>query len=315
LRSILSINLLEALVVFCITLVSFYVTLTVTPRSTIDITPNSTPKKIITHLTKQGYALNPIDAFLLSSIGTLKQGEVRLKQKPITKLDFLYQLTQAKTPLFKVTLIPGETTTLFLEEVSDILEINATKLQNAYNIYAPFPEASIVAETYLLPKKMNEVKCIKFLLKESHQVYHKLATKYFGEYNEKEWLRVLIIASIIQKEAANNKEMPLVSSVIYNRLKKGMRLQMDGTLNYGQYSHRKVTPQQIKEDESPFNTYKHKGLPPSPIGAVSDHAIDAAIHPAQTDYLFFMKNNQGTHDFTKTFRAHRKNVKKAQSRP
>jgi len=106
--------------------------------------------------------------------------------------------------------------------------------------------------------------------------------------------------------------MPLVSSVIYNRLSKGMALQMDGTLNYGVYSHIKVTPERIQNDSSRFNTYKYKGLPPSPIGAVSFDALKAAMKPAKTEYLYFMKNAQGKHDFTQSFDAHRQNVKKAQ---
>ncbi|NOR56369.1 MAG: aminodeoxychorismate lyase, partial [Sulfurovum sp.] len=116
---------------------------------------------------------------------------------------------------------------------------------------------------------------------------------------------------IIQKEAASEEEMPLVSSVIYNRLNKGMRLQMDGTLNYGKYSHMKVTPERIKNDETKFNTYKHKGLPSSPIGAVSLSAILAAIKPAKTDYLYFMKNKEGVHDFSKSYKTHRKNIRNA----
>jgi UPF0755 protein len=86
---------------------------------------------------------------------------------------------------------------------------------------------------------------------------------------------------------------------------------MDGTLNYGKYSHIKVTPERIKKDKSSFNTYRFKGLPPSPIGAVSLSAIKAAVTPAKTDYLYFMKNKEGMHDFSKSFRAHRKNINKA----
>jgi UPF0755 protein len=72
-----------------------------------------------------------------------------------------------------------------------------------------------------------------------------------------------------------------------------------------------VTPERIKNDESSFNTYKHKGLPPSPIGSVSIAAIRAAIRPAKTTHLYFMKNKEGTHDFSDSFKAHRKNIKKA----
>jgi len=93
-----------------------------------------------------------------------------------------------------------------------------------------------------------------------------------------------------------------------------MRLQMDGTLNYGKYSHIKVTHDRIKTDMSSFNTYKHKGLPSSPIGSVSKDAINAAIHPAKTNYLYFMRNKQGVHDFTDTYTKHRKNIKKVKTK-
>ena len=81
-----------------------------------------------------------------------------------------------------------------------------------------------------------------------------LSIKLFGKYDEKKWFRYVAIASVIQKESANTEEMPLVSSVVYNRIKKGMRLQMDGTLNYGKFSHTRVTPKRIREDKSVYNT-------------------------------------------------------------
>lgn len=243
-------------------------------------------------------------------MGKITQGELRFKKPYINRIDFLYHLTKAKVPLHKITLIPGETTEIFLDIVAKKIEVNATKLLDAYHTHAKYPEAGISADTYLVPKKMNEEKLIKFLLASSERHYKKLSTKYYGDYNQTKWHKALIIASIIQKEAANNKEMPLVASVIYNRLKKNMRLQMDGTLNYGKYSHIKVTPERIRNDKSSYNTYKHKGLPPTAIGAVSTHAIDAAINPAKTNYLYFMRNKDGVHDFTDTFKKHRKNIRK-----
>lgn len=191
------------------------------------------------------------------------------------------------------------------------LDINKTKLIQAYKAQARYPEASISADTYFIPKKMNEANLIKFLLESSENTYKKLSKKYYEDYNTTQWHKILTIASIIQKEAASNKEMPLIASVIYNRLKKNMRLQMDGTLNYGKYSHIKVTPKRIKTDTSTFNTYKHRGLPSSPIGSVSISALKAAIKPAKSSYLYFMRNKNGVHDFSTTFKKHRKNIKKA----
>ena len=150
-----------------------------------------------------------------------------------------------------------------------------------------------------------------FLITHSEEKYREISKKVYGTYSQKQWLNILTVASIVQKEAANAKEMPIVASVIYNRLKKGMPLQMDGTLNYGRFSHLKVTPERIKNDTTRFNTYKYKGLPPSPIGSVSLDALKAAMKPAKTDYLYFMKNAQGVHDFTKSYKAHRRNIQKA----
>jgi UPF0755 protein len=138
-----------------------------------------------------------------------------------------------------------------------------------------------------------------------------LSKKIFGVYNEEKWFRYVTIASIIQKESANNEEMPIVSSVIYNRLKKGMKLQMDGTLNYGKYSHIRITAKRIREDNSTYNTYIHSGIPAAPVCNVSREAIMAAIFPAKTDYLYFMKSKKGTHDFACNYSTHLRNIKRA----
>ena len=284
------------------------------------IAQGSTSKSIIAQLNKSGYDMGYVDYFMLSTLRknrqyTLKESEVKFNSPSLNRMDFLYKLTRAMTPiikvdLFKITLIPGETKEIFLTQVAKKLDVNETKLFEAYNIYAKYPEAAIFSDTYLVPKQMNEEKLMKFLLVSSERTYSKLSIQAFDDYNQSRWHRILTIASIIQKEAANNKEMPLVASVIYNRLKKNMRLQMDGTLNYGKYSHIKVTPERIKNDLSSFNTYKHRGLPDSPIGSVGKHAIKAAISPAKTDYLYFMRNKKGVHDFTNTFKKHRKNIRK-----
>jgi len=255
--------------------------------------------------------LSKIDAYILRLIGTPKSGWVYIGENELNRIDFLYKLTNAKAMIHKVTLIPGETSELFFDALSEKLQLDKTKLEKYYQEFSFYPEAGIYADTYHVPYGIKEKHLIHFLVRESEKKYKSISEKIYGNYNQKQWGKVLIIASIIQKEAASNKEMPLVSSVIYNRLKKGMRLQMDGTLNYGKYSHIKVTPERIRTDKSTFNTYKHKGLPPSPIGAVSLSAITAAIKPAKTDYLYFMKNDKGVHDFAKTFKKHRKNIRKA----
>jgi UPF0755 protein len=301
---------IENLFLLSVMALLFYISLPVKSDKTIHIPPHSNSESIITQLALEGYNVGKIDAMILSKFPSLPSGDVRFKSPYLSRLDFLHQLTKARPPLLKLMLIPGETKEIFFQQVAQTLEVNQTKLLDAYTQLSSYPEAGIMADTYLAPKKMNERNLIKFLLRSSTRRYKKMAMKQFNDYNTTQWKEVLTVASIIQKEAANTKEMPLIASVIYNRLKKKMRLQMDGTLNYGIYSHVKVTPKRIKEDNSTFNTYKHKGLPSSPIGAVSRHAIEAALHPKKSDFLYFMRNKEGVHDFTSTFKKHRKNIEK-----
>lgn len=294
----------------CIISLAFYTTLPVKTTQTLYI-PKGSISSIITHLTQKGYALSKLDVYLLKALGTPKSGWIYIGENELNRIDFLYKLTNAKAMIHKITLIPGETSDIFFDTLVEELSLEKEKLQHYYREFSNYPEAGIYADTYHVPFGIEEKHLIHFLVRESEKKYQNISEKIYGMYDQKQWHRILTIASIIQKEAANEKEMSLVSSVIHNRLKKGMRLQMDGTLNYGKYSHVKVTPERIRMDESSFNTYKHKGLPPSPIGAVSLSAITAAIKPAKTDYLYFMKNKEGRHDFSKSFKRHRQNINKA----
>ena len=275
--------------------------------------PPGSVSNIITQLSKKGYALTPIDTYLLVMMGKPQSGWITIGSTQLNRIDFLHKLVTAKAQMVEVTLIPGETTTIFLEETARQLKLNRDKLQHYFDRYSSYKEAGIYANTYYVPFGIREKHLILFLTSQTDKKYRALSEKIYGTYDVKNWNRLLTIASIIQKEAASSEEMPLIASVIYNRLKKRMALQMDGSLNYGAYSHSKITPERIRSDRTRFNTYKYKGLPPYPVCAVSIDAIKAAIKPAKSDYLYFMKNSRGSHDFSKTFKEHRKNVEKARS--
>jgi UPF0755 protein len=115
---------------------------------------------------------------------------------------------------------------------------------------------------------------------------------------------VMTIASIVEWETATKSEARTISSVYHNRLRKRMLLQADPTVSYALgkgpsrlfYSDLKV--------DSPYNTYKYTGLPPGPINNPGRHSIDAALHPEQTGYLFFVSQGDGTHAFTTKFSDH-----------
>lgn len=273
--------------------------------------PQGSINQIITHLSKNGFEVNKLDSLLLRLIGSPQSGWIDIGETYSTKADFLYKLTTAKAPLVSVTLVPGETSYIFLKQLAETLHLSHELLQIQYTQQAPIAEGAFVPNTYHIPVGITEKELVRILLKHSSTQMQKFSQKVFGTYNPKKWFRYVAIASIIEKESADKSEMPLVSSVIYNRLKKGMRLQMDGTLNYGKYSHIKVTPQRIREDTSSYNTYKYRGVPEIPVCNVSFDALRAAIFPAETDYLYFMKSKSGKHDFSCNYSTHLTNIKRA----
>jgi UPF0755 protein len=121
------------------------------------------------------------------------------------------------------------------------------------------------------------------------------------------------IASIIQREAAGKKDMNLISGVIWNRLFKGMSLDMDATLQYAKGDEENWWPVVHGSDKnivSPFNTYKNKGLPPTAIANPSVDAIKAALNPEKTNCIFYLHDNSRNIHCTATYAAHKANVQR-----
>ena len=118
----------------------------------------------------------------------------------------------------------------------------------------------------------------------------------------------LILASLIDKEAGQGQEKYLVSSVFYNRLKIGMPLQTDPTVLYAKGLETRSDPKNITKDDllkdNIYNTYRQRGLPPTPIACPSREAIHAAMHPADTKYLYFVASGAGRSKFSETLGEH-----------
>lgn len=317
------INILSILLdgVFLIILAIFFylglpiTSITSTPiTSAVVVVPQGSISAIITQLGKNGWDITQFDRHILRLLGTPQSGVIDIgyavHNGVITKGDFLYALTSAKAAQESVTLIPGETLHFFIIDIGVQLDLNEDKLLESYLRYAPYEEGVILPNTYKIHANATEDSLMRSLIQQSLAIHEDLARKYLGRYEQDEWFRHIAMASIIQKEAANTQEMPIIAAVIYNRLKLNMPLQMDGSLNYGKYSHSKVTPERIRNDSSPFNTYRNKGIPPIPVGSASIEAIKAVFEPAQVDYLYFVRNKNGTHSFSKTFKEHRENFDK-----
>ncbi|MEU1228256.1 endolytic transglycosylase MltG [Streptomyces sp. NPDC005828] len=118
----------------------------------------------------------------------------------------------------------------------------------------------------------------------------------------------VIAASIVQAEADNPEDMAKVARVVHNRLARGMALQMDSTLHYALGRSTVDTSEEDTKSRSPYNTYAHKGLPPTPIGNPGDEALDAVIRPADGDWLYFVTVAPGDTRFTADYATHQANV-------
>ena len=119
----------------------------------------------------------------------------------------------------------------------------------------------------------------------------------------------LILSSIIQSETSNLNDSRLVASVFINRLEKNMKLQSDVTLAYGfNINGQKITKNMLKSD-NPFNTYYHKGLPPTPISYPGENALNSLKFVKKTDFYYFVSNGRGGHRFSETYSLHKKNIK------
>ncbi len=125
--------------------------------------------------------------------------------------------------------------------------------------------------------------------------------------------QAITLASMIEKETGAQEERPMISSVFHNRLKKRMRLQSDPTTIYGIWERYQGNLRKTDLlEKTPYNTYTIPALPAGPISNPGREAIRAALFPAESDYLFFVSHNDGTHEFTTTFGDHSKAVQKFQ---
>jgi UPF0755 protein len=140
----------------------------------------------------------------------------------------------------------------------------------------------------------------------------KVISEYEGEMAERSYTphELLTIASLIEEEATEKLERDQIASVFYNRLDTGMPLQTDPTVLYAQGEHKDKVLYKDLEIDDPYNTYKYKGLTPGPIANAGTVSIEAALHPAETDFLYFLATASGDVLFSKTLEEH--NAKKAE---
>lgn len=217
------------------------------------------------------------------------------------------KLSSGKVYLRKVTFPEGLTST----EIAKIL--HKENFLSKDEFAAP-DEGSILPETYAYMRGDSPEKIIKQAQKAMQNVLEQAWQERDQNLPLQSKEELLILASIVEKETGIGMERAQVASVFVNRLRLGMLLQTDPTVIYALTNgkedlNRPLTRKDLSID-SPYNTYKYAGLPPTPICNPGKDAIYAAAHPSETPYLYFVASGNGGHNFATTLSEHNENVRK-----
>jgi UPF0755 protein len=196
---------------------------------------------------------------------------------------------------------------LFIDSVSFLHEIKNRKLLESLGIHESSFEGYLLPQEYDLYERSSSQEIIGILYKRfknfiTDSLKEEIAQRNYNLHS------ILTMASIVNGETNKKDEMARIAGVYYNRLKIGMKLQADPTIQYLQpYGSKRLTFEDLKIN-SPYNTYKYSGLPPGPIDNPGKNAIIAAVYPEKHHYLYFVADGKGGHKFARTFTEHLKNV-------
>jgi UPF0755 protein len=219
-----------------------------------------------------------------------------------------------ETQIFKVTIPEGLTLNQMAQLRNDpdafMAAVQSLDLFNHFGISARTAEGFLMPNTYFFFQEPTDPELVQRMADQFNKDFDALIERY-PEQAGTDKVLILTVASLVEEEARLDEERALVAAVIYNRLSKKMHLEMDSTLQYilGKYGQRLLN--EDKEVDSPYNTYKNRGLPPGPISNPGAKSIEAAMNPADADYLFFVSNADGkSHTFSTTLREHNAAVAK-----
>jgi len=293
------------------------------PTTPYDFTvrPGSGLKAVARQLSADGVLEEPESLWILGRIigaGRIQAGTYRLDH-PITPLDLIGKMVRGEVLYEEMLFVEGTTLRQWLSQLAVQPGVKQTiagkpepDIRSLMGEAGPL-EGWFFPDTYRFAPGTSDLD----VLKRAHAVMKKrladdweardpslaLATPYDA----------LILASIVEKETAKDSERPMIASVFLNRLKRSMRLQTDPTVIYGLgerydgHIHKRDL-----SDDTPWNTYTRDGLPPTPIAMPGEAAIQAALHPATTEYLYFVARGDGSHEFSRTLEEHNRAVAKYQ---
>lgn len=249
----------------------------------------------------------------------IKAGQYKLSSTLSTP-QIIMELVDGKLAVQSVTIPEGLTTV----QIADLLaekklatrdSFIATVANQAfgYSFLNNLPQGEKRLEGYLFPDTYyfnngeSEKEIIETMLGRFDREISELGYAALAERNGITLHDAVIIASLVEREAREDEERPVIAGVIYNRLKISMPLQIDATIQYALGENKPQILYKDLEVASPYNTYKHHGLPPGPIAMPGKASLLAAVNPADTDYLYYVAKPDGFHAFATTLAQHNVN--------
>lgn len=290
-------------------------------QSVIDVKPGTSFAAVTQELSERGFLEHPHwlrwYGRLTGKASRIKAGEYRIKAGTSPR-ELLEELIGGQVYLHSLTIIEGWRFTDLLEALKQSDALTQTIGDAKWELIAdkigatePHPEGLFLPETYRFPKGTSDVELLARAYRHLQEVLDQEWQKRTVTDVFKEPYEALILASIIEKETARTDERERISGVFVRRLQKGMRLQTDPTVIYGlgEAFDGNLRRRDLRAD-TPYNTYRRSGLPPTPIALAGRAAIRAALNPANGTELYFVATGlgDGSHRFSETREEHERAV-------
>ncbi len=268
-------------------------------------------KEIASKLEEAKLIKNRIIFFLYTRIGKfegkIQAGDFRLNPSMGVE-EIARNLTHGTLDVW-ITVTEGKRAT----EIAEILKEKIPTYNSSWINILVSNEGYLFPDTYLISKDTNIKIVIDRMRNNFEQKYSEINT-----HNSKlAKAQVVVLASLIEREAITNAEKPIIAGILLNRLNAGIALQVDATIQYAKGQNivtkkwwEPVTVQEYKNVISPYNTYLQPGLPPGPISNPGLEALHAAANPSNTDYFYYMHDKNGKIRYAKTLREHNENIQK-----
>lgn len=290
----------------------------------VEIKPGMTLKQVAHFLADKELLSEPstfmLYTYLQGEQNHIQAGEYRFSPS-MPPRDILEALTSGMAVLYTVTIPEGYRIT----DIAGLLEakglvdkpafIEATRnreLLESLHIPSGSLEGYLYPETYKFSKAGGARRIVQTLLDTFKERVLQPERVQQAEAMQFTFHEIITLASLIEKETGLGKERKLISSVFHNRLAKNMRLQTDPTVIYAMVNFDGNIRKKDLSIDSPYNTYKHFGLPPGPIASPGLESIQAALDPEESDFLYFVSRKDGSHQFSTNYKDHVRAVQKYQ---